>query len=91
MKMSWIRKIEINGKHIKSVDDFHDEIEGFSNTDGYGRNLDALYDELTQSDDLIVLENTDDLLKNLGSYGDKIIKTLNDAAEDNERLTIIYK
>ena len=88
MKMSWIRKIVINGKHIKSADEFHDEIEGFTSIDGYGRNLDALYDELTSSDDLIILENTEDFKKNLGEYADKVIETLKDAMENNENLTV---
>lgn len=89
MKMSWIRRIEINAKHIKSEEDFHNEIEGFADIDGYGRNLDALYDELTQSSDLIVIENSDYLTKNLGEYGEKVLKVIRDAAEDNNMLTVV--
>lgn len=91
MKMSWIRRIEINAKHIKSEEDFHNEIEGFADIDGYGRNLDALYDELTQSSDLIVIENSDYLTKNLGEYGEKVLKVIRDAAEDNNMLTVVLK
>lgn len=91
MKMSWIRKIEINAKHIKTEEDFHNEIEGFADIDGYGRNLDALYDELTQSTDLIVIENADYFKKNLGGYGEKIVKVFTDAAEDNDMLTVLFR
>ena len=89
MKMSWIKRIDINARHIKTEDDFHDEIEGFADIDGYGRNLDALYDELTQSSDLIVIENSDYLTKNLGEYGEKVLKVIRDAAEDNNMLTVV--
>lgn len=91
MKMSWIRKIVINGRHIKTADEFHNEIEGFTSIDGYGRNLDALYDELTGSDDLIIIENTEDFKKNLGEYADRVIKTFEDAMEDNENLTVEFR
>ena len=91
MKMSWIRRIDINARHIKTADDFHDEAEGFANIDGYGRNLDALYDELTQSSDLLVIENSEYLAKNLGEYGEKIVQTINDAADNNDMLTVLWE
>ena len=51
MKIRDIRRIDIDGEEIKSVSDFHDIISEITYIVGYGRNLDALYDELTASDD----------------------------------------
>ena len=89
--MSWIRRIEINAKHIKSEEYFHDEIEGFADIDSYGRNLDALYDVLSESNDLIVIENADYLKKNLGERGEMILRVISDAAENNDMLTVVFK
>lgn len=91
MKMSWIKRIDINARHIKTEDDFHDEIEGFADIDGYGRNLDALYDVLSESNDLIVIENADYLKKNLGKRGEMILRVISDAAENNDMLTVVLK
>lgn len=58
--------------------------------DYYGRNLDALYDCLTESVEQreIVLDRTVTGPKYLGAYGEQLLRVLQDAAEDNEALTI---
>ena len=43
MKMSWIKRIDINAKHIQTEDDFHDEIEGFADIDGYGTHMAGMH------------------------------------------------
>ena len=91
MKMSWIRKIVINGKHIKSEDDFYNEMEGVSTIEGFGRNLDALYDTLTESTDLIILENTDAFKNNLGEFAKRVIDTIKDAEDNNDELIVLFR
>ncbi len=90
MKISNIRRIDIDGEEIKSANDFHDAISEISKIDGYGRNLDALYDALTASDDLIVIHSADLLKKNLGAYAEKIFEVLGDASKANDALAVIY-
>lgn len=90
MKISYIRRIDIDGEEIKSANDFHDAISEITSIDGYGRNLDALYDALTASADLIVIHNADLLKKNLGAYAEKIFEVFDDASKANDALTVIY-
>lgn len=54
----------------------------------YGRNLDALSDCLTElgRPTLLVLYRPETLRENLGDYGDALIGTLREAAEENPRL-----
>ena len=55
----------------------------------YGRNLDALFDLLTQigSHTAIVLIHQEEMLETLGSYGEILIETLEQAADENPYLT----
>ena len=91
MKIRNIRRIDIDGEEIKSASDFHDIISEITYIVGYGRNLDALYDELTSSDDLIVIHNADLFKKNLGADAEKIFEVFADALKENDALTIIYR
>lgn len=55
----------------------------------YGRNLDALYDQLTSCSDLeLTLANVEALGK-LFRYGDNLLLALRDAAKDNPRFILI--
>lgn len=59
----------------------------------YGRNLDALYDLLTERSeptDIVVLEWSE-LELNLGGYAAALMDTLYDAAKENPRLMIYVK
>ena len=58
----------------------------------YGRNLDALYDVLTERAEpmQIRLENAALLSEYLGRYGQSLCKTLTDAAAENPNLTVAY-
>ncbi len=57
----------------------------------YGRNLDALYDCLTDSHDLISIEfqNREALTDHLGRYARALEQVLRDAAMENEQIEII--
>lgn len=56
----------------------------------YGRNLDALYDLLTGHivPCHLVLIHKDRLLEQLGDYGEKLLETLRDAAQDTPGLSL---
>lgn len=57
--------------------------------DYYGRNLDALYDLLSEcsADTQILLVNQAAMLDALGSYAEILIETLQQAAEESPNLT----
>ena len=58
----------------------------------FGRNLDALYDVLTDlADTEIVFENTSAVLENLGDYGEKMLRCFSDAGKDSSMLKVIFK
>ena len=59
----------------------------------YGRNLDALYDVLTEigMDTEIVLEDPAAVIDNLGKYGEALLSTMQEAAEENPHLIITLK
>ena len=58
--------------------------------DYYGHNLDALYDVLTvhNKDLTVTLINKPELIDYLGEYGEDLIKTFQEAAKVNEKVTI---
>ena len=57
----------------------------------YGRNLDALYDCLTDlPEGEITLLHPETLWENLGDYGSACLDTLRDAARDNPNLRLVF-
>ena len=62
-------------------------MEQLSFPDYYGKNLDALYDCLTDLDETTVVFV--DLHRAEGSYCDKVVRVFREAAEDNPRLHIL--
>ena len=56
----------------------------------YGRNLDALYDVLMElgGETEIILRDPGAVAENLGKYGEALLSTLQEAAEENPHLTI---
>lgn len=56
----------------------------------YGRNLDALYDVLTEicEDTQIILRDPAAVAEQMGKYGEALLATLQEAAEENPRLTV---
>ena len=59
----------------------------------YGRNLDALYDVLTEigTDTELILEDPAAVVENLGKYGEALLGTMQEAAEANPHLTITLR
>ena len=53
----------------------------------YGRNLDALYDCCTELSAALTLVHVPEMLAALGPYGERLLRTLREAAEANGRFT----
>lgn len=64
--------------------------EALSLPDHYGRNLDALYDLLTERGETteIVLTHFAEMESAMGHYAPALLHTLEEAAESNPRLTV---
>ena len=76
--------VELDCAFLTSRRDAHDYLAGQLNLpDYYGRNLDALYDLLTEkgSGMTLVLEHSDAMREALGSYGSRLIAALLDAEQ----------
>ena len=56
----------------------------------YGRNLDALYDVLTEigKETEIVLTDPAAVVEQMGKYGEALLATMQEAAEENPRLIV---
>ena len=83
--------IILNGREMTTHETAHDHLaKQLLSPAYYGRNLDALYDLLTEkgSGMLLVLEHSGEMTAALGPYGDQLIQTLLDAAKSNPRLTV---
>ena len=87
-----MKRVVIDGEKITSMSDVHDLMSkelGFPTF--YGRNLDAMYDCLTDvsSEAEIVVENFEKLEYQLGKYASIILRVLEDAAEVNDKIKVI--
>ena len=79
-------RIELDCSIITDREILHDILmEQFHFPEYYGRNLDALYDLLTDisEDTEVIILNSDSLRENLGVYSAALIVTLNQASENN--------
>lgn len=74
----------IDGKNMTDRAKAHDELKrSLGLSEHYGRNLDALWDEVSVMNGCVTLENANALIKNLGAYGEKIIRVLEEAGQVN--------
>ncbi len=82
-----MREITLNGDYLKNPEEAHDYLkEQLELPDYYGKNLDALYDCLTEMDETeITIWNAD----REDSFMGRIIDVLEEATEDNSLLSII--
>lgn len=86
--------IELEGRQMTDRAAMHDHLKvQLHLPDYYGRNLDALYDLLTERGEPTVIQVADwtDLEQNLGHYAAALLDTLYDAAKENTNLTIQVK
>lgn len=81
----------IDGEQIESRDELHDTLaQQLHLPSWYGRNLDALYDCMTdiREDTVLRVIHGDALFAHLGVYSDVLCSLLCDAAEENDRLHV---
>lgn len=85
----------IDGRLIKSIDDVHKVIgKSFSGSNIQIKNMESLYDTLTTENNLrtINIRHVESLKSRLGkNYVDSLIKTIHDAAEDNNHIVLIVE
>lgn len=85
--------LELDGARMTDRAALHDHLTtALSLPEGYGRNLDALYDLLTErGDTIIVLKNRAQMEAQLGRYGLALLRVLEDAAQRNPGLTVVLE
>ena len=84
-------ELVLKGSEITSKDDLHDFfIRSLDLPDWYGRNLDALYDCLTEQTEDVCIEliEMDILETHLGRYALGLQKMLKDAASENSHIIL---
>lgn len=87
-------ELKIDGKSIRTRENFYNNIKtSILLPEYFSENLDALWDVLSSySNSLTIeIENQEDLVENLGSYGQAIIKLFQDAEAENENIKIKRK
>ena len=83
--------IELDGREMTDRHHTHDYLASkLQFPDYYGRNLDALYDLLTGRGEKleIRLHHVEEMKAQLGSYGMKLLHTLQEAENDHLPLTV---
>jgi len=83
--------VELDGRLMYDRASVHDILQTQLNLpDYYGRNLDALYDLLTEQGEpmVIVVQYSEELKEQLGRYAAALLRTLLEAAGRNPNLTI---
>lgn len=87
-------EIRLYQRFMKTREKAHAHIaRRLSFPDYYGKNLDALHDLLTErsEDTEIVIKGSEKLSEAMDGYGKKIIRVMQDAAEENPHLTVTLK
>jgi len=78
--------------NITTKESLHDYIaETLDFPEYYGKNLDALYDCVTDLSQCSITITGIDALYELGQYGMRIIEVFQDAAEDNEDIELVIE
>lgn len=87
-------EIVLDFNNIVNKKELHEYlIDKLSLPDYYGKNLDALYDILTEpgQEKTIIIRGADALKEKLGSYGEALFNVMEDATGENELLEIQYE
>lgn len=85
-------EIVLDGLEIRSAEAVHDRFaQGLNLPAWYGRNLDALFDCLTERGEPVTIRllHPDALEDCLGRRGRVLVRLLRRAAEENPRLTLL--
>lgn len=86
--------IELDGRQMRDRASLHDQLQDRLGLPAwYGRNLDALYDLLTERGEplTIVLRFQEELKVQLGGYAGSFLDTLCQAAENNPALNVRFE
>ena len=86
--------VYLNGNEMVSREAAHDHLaKELDLPDYYGRNLDALYDLLMEvsAETQITLVDPAAVVNFLGKYGQTLLSTIQEAAENNPNLIMILK
>lgn len=86
--------IELDGRRMTDRAAAHDYLkEQLDLPDRYGRNLDALYDLLTERGQplRLVVRHQAEMSDHLGHYAAALLDTLRDAAEHNPALDVLVE
>lgn len=76
--------LQLDGRNMLTREDAHREIAAcLSFPATYGKNLDALWDLLTEIEADVTFIHAEDLLCALGDYGRRLLKTFSEAALEN--------
>ena len=87
-----MKKYSLDGKKMTTREDAYAHIaRELGAPEYFGKNLDALYDILSETQGEITLKNADDLINSLGGYGCDIIKCFCDAACEFASLSFTVK
>ena len=84
-------KVELDGRKMTDRDATHDYLARVLQFPShYGRNLDALYDLLTEVGQTLEIEisHVDEIKSQLGIYGSTLLQTFQEAENDNLSLTV---
>ncbi len=85
--------ITIDGERMSNRRAAHDHLtEALSLPEHYGRNLDALYDMLTErgGPTRLIVRRRDTVISFLGDYGEALCQTLEDAGRANPQLEVVF-
>ena len=87
-----MKQATLDCNELTGIDDLHDKLaEAFEFPEYYGANLDALYDMLTTGGDMeLRLLNREALQMLPGTYGERVMETLEDAAHDQPRFRLVF-
>lgn len=86
-----MRKIQIPGDQFSTEEELHEFVqEQFNFPNYYGKNLDALYDALSEMSEKTQVTVSSSIAdeENLGEYGERFLTVLEEAAQDNTDLKI---
>ncbi|MDE7262266.1 MAG: barstar family protein [Oscillospiraceae bacterium] len=91
--MAEIETIILDGERMRNRRAAHDHLaEQLGLPEYYGRNLDALYDLLTERGcpTRLVVQHKATLISQLGKYGIALCRTLEDADQANPSLEVLF-
>ena len=87
-----MRKIKLDICNIHTVEALHIYLQYMLDFPAYyGRNLDALYDMLSQENEQTYIEilHNPQVESETAAYLPKLLRVMEDAAEDNSKLTVV--